>query len=69
MDATDFGLLGPLTVTVDGRLVHVSAARQRVVLGVLLVQANHVVNGACSFVVGAGDGHRTRVASLEDFES
>jgi DNA-binding SARP family transcriptional activator len=43
VDAANFGMLGPLTVTVNDRTVRVSAAKQRIILGVLLVRANHIV--------------------------
>src|SRR5206468_9491375 len=39
-----FGLLGPLTVTVEGRAVDLPGGRVRAVLALLLVQANHVVS-------------------------
>jgi predicted ATPase/DNA-binding SARP family transcriptional activator len=39
-----FGLLGPLTVTVDGRPVELSGTRTRALLALLLVQANRVVS-------------------------
>ncbi|GAA1027119.1 BTAD domain-containing putative transcriptional regulator [Virgisporangium ochraceum] len=39
----EFGVLGPLIVTVDGRPVPVPAAQGRVLLGTLLARANHVV--------------------------
>jgi len=39
----EFGLLGPLRVVVDGRLVPVQAARHRVVLAALLVRAGELV--------------------------
>ncbi|MER8187734.1 BTAD domain-containing putative transcriptional regulator [Kitasatospora sp. NPDC094015] len=39
-----FRLLGPLSIRVDGRECEVSAPRQRVVLAVLLVNANRVVS-------------------------
>lgn len=38
-----FGLLGTLVVDVDGVQVHIGSARQRVVLAVLLLEANHPV--------------------------
>jgi DNA-binding SARP family transcriptional activator len=43
MGAAEFGILGPLTVEIDGRAVQVSAAKQRAVLGVLLIHANQHV--------------------------
>ncbi len=43
MAETAFRVLGPLTVRIDGRAVPVNAARQRVVLAMLLMSANHVV--------------------------
>lgn len=43
MRAADFRLLGPLVIAVNGRPVRVSAAKQRILLGVLLVNANKVV--------------------------
>ncbi|GIJ57401.1 AfsR/SARP family transcriptional regulator [Virgisporangium aurantiacum] len=39
----EFGILGPLCATVDGRPVPVPAAKHRVLLGALLLQANRVV--------------------------
>lgn len=39
----EFRLLGPLEVVADGRLVEIGSARQRIVLSMLLLQANHVV--------------------------
>jgi DNA-binding SARP family transcriptional activator/DNA polymerase III delta prime subunit len=39
----EFGLLGPLRVVVDGRLVPIQAARHRVVLAALLVRAGELV--------------------------
>ncbi|MFE2728814.1 BTAD domain-containing putative transcriptional regulator [Kitasatospora sp. NPDC059327] len=39
-----FRMLGPLSVQVDGRECAVSAPRQRVVLALLLINANHVVS-------------------------
>ncbi|WP_344341632.1 AfsR/SARP family transcriptional regulator, partial [Kitasatospora putterlickiae] len=39
-----FRMLGPLSVQVDGRECAVSAPRQRVVLTLLLINANHVVS-------------------------
>ncbi|MEV6842609.1 winged helix-turn-helix domain-containing protein [Actinoplanes sp. NPDC051411] len=38
-----FRILGPLSVTVDGRPVAVTASRDRVVLAALLLQAGRVV--------------------------
>ncbi len=43
MAVVEFGLLGPLRVVVDGRLVPVQAARHRVVLAALLVRAGELV--------------------------
>ncbi|MGH3380189.1 MAG: BTAD domain-containing putative transcriptional regulator [Actinoallomurus sp.] len=43
MGIADFGILGPLTVAIDDRAVRVSAAKQRAVLGVLLIHANQHV--------------------------
>jgi DNA-binding SARP family transcriptional activator/tetratricopeptide (TPR) repeat protein len=40
----EFGVLGPLYATVDGRPVLVSAAKHRVLLGALLLRANQVVS-------------------------
>lgn len=40
----DFLVLGPLRVAVDGRLIEISAAKPRSLLGVLLVNANQVVS-------------------------
>ena len=40
----DFGILGPLEVVDGGRAVQVRGARQRAVLGVLLLNANRVVS-------------------------
>lgn len=39
----EFRLLGPLEVVADGRPVEIGSARQRIVLSMLLLQANHVV--------------------------
>lgn len=39
----EFRLLGPLEVVSDGRLVEIGSARQRIVLSMLLLQANRVV--------------------------
>jgi DNA-binding SARP family transcriptional activator/tetratricopeptide (TPR) repeat protein len=40
----EFGLLGPLVVTLDGQRVRIASAGQRVVLAALLLRANHVVS-------------------------
>lgn len=40
----EFLVLGPLRVAVDGRLIEISAAKPRSLLGVLLVNANQVVS-------------------------
>ena len=42
--ALQFGLLGPLVVTVDGRPVDLPGGRVRALLALLLVQAGHVVS-------------------------
>ncbi len=39
----EFGILGPLRATIDGVPVPVPAAQHRVLLGALLMRANHVV--------------------------
>ena len=39
----EFRLLGPLEVIVNGHLVEIGSARQRIVLSMLLLEANHVV--------------------------
>ncbi len=39
----EFRLLGPLEVVADGKIVEVGSARQRIVLSMLLLQANQVV--------------------------
>jgi DNA-binding SARP family transcriptional activator len=41
-----FGLLGPLTVHNGHRLLPISAAKQRVILALLLLRSNHVVSTA-----------------------
>src|ERR1700759_1618615 len=43
MAAWGYGLLGPVEVRVDGRAVPLPGARQRLVLAMLLVDANRVV--------------------------
>ena len=40
----EFGVLGPLEVTADGRSLELAGARARAVLAVLLVHANQVVS-------------------------
>ena len=40
----EFRILGPLEVERDGRLVKVGAAKQRALLAILLLHANHVVS-------------------------
>jgi DNA-binding SARP family transcriptional activator len=40
----EFRILGPLEVLDDGRVVDVGAAKQRALLAVLLLNANHVVS-------------------------
>jgi DNA-binding SARP family transcriptional activator len=42
--AVGFGVLGPLAVTVGGRLVSLSGKRQRELLAVMLLRANHEVS-------------------------
>src|SRR5215472_2318559 len=39
----EYGLLGPVEVRLDGRVIELTGARQRLVLAMLLVAANHVV--------------------------
>ena len=43
MAAGGYGLLGPVEVRVDGRALPLPGARQRLLLAVLLVNANRVV--------------------------
>src|SRR3712207_900154 len=40
-----FGILGPLSVTADGRELAITAGRDRVLLAMLLMQAGRVVPG------------------------
>ena len=46
MAAWGYGLLGPVEVRVDGRAVPLPGARQRLVLTMLLVDANRMVPAA-----------------------
>jgi DNA-binding SARP family transcriptional activator len=40
----EFGLLGPLVVSLGGQRLRIASAGQRVVLATLLLRANHVVS-------------------------
>ena len=44
MDAMEFGLLGPLVVRRGGTMIQVRRGNQRVVLAMLLLNANRVVS-------------------------
>ena len=66
----EFGLLGPLTVTVGGRTVDLPGTRTRALLALLLIQANHVVSSDRLIEdLWAGDPTPGATATLQGYMS
>ena len=61
MAAWGYGLLGPVEVRVDGRALPLPGARQRLLLAVLLVNANRMVPAVrlIDETVGSGPARRS----------